>query len=156
MAKGRPDWTSSINITGQDIAEVIERPKYGAAQDAYSDTSIGEGMTVDIALIAGTGMVYGGVMKHEGSFDPDYIELSIVIDGTSFTIFSLEDINTWMMEDKKMAPFYEKYYSEEYDKYVLGMMPGITFETSWGMSVENKYGSGATDSMKFELIYALI
>ena len=152
----RPDWTSPINIAEQGIAQVIERPKYGAAQFAdYSDT-IAEGSYDALFSISGTGMIYGGVIKQLGSFGTFFIVIDIYIDGVELDYWDLLDLSTWQIEDKNMAPVWEQYYSEENDKYIQGITRGITFEESFKVYVHNCTGSGASDAVEAQLFYALI
>ena len=156
MSHGRPDFTSSINITGQDLLEVIERPKYGAAENAAYSASIAENDSATLFSVAGTGMIYGGSIYHSGAFDTDYVFLRAVIDGEDMPIFSIKIFNTWMIDEELMSILTEKYYSEENDKYIHRIARGITFETSFAIRLFNDLGSGAADYVVGELYFALI
>ena len=156
MAKGRPDWTSSINITGQDLAEVIERPKYGGAQYASYGGEIVEDSDDIIFSISGTGMIYGGIIYHSGAFDPDKVGNQPAIDEATMAYLSIEQLNIRQIEDKNMWFLFEQYYSEENDKYIQGIVRDITFETDYSIKIWNHAGSGAGDIVQASLMYALI
>ena len=156
MTHGRPDFTSSINITGQDLLEVIERPKYGSAQFAHYDDYIMRGGFDRLFVIAGTGMIYGGVIKHTGPYGPNHIEIDVFIDYSDVEQLTIYTLNDWQVEAKNMLPVWEQYYNTTQRKYIQGISSGITFEESFELQVANHYSSGATDTIEAHLIYALI
>ena len=156
MTHGRPDFTSSINITGQDLAEVIERPKYGESEFASYSGIIAEDDDAILFSVTGTGMVYGGQIYHLGAFDTSYAYIVPEIDGVVMTAASLAGLLDWQTEDKNMYICFDQYYSEENGKYINGITRGITFETSFLIGVLNVAGSGASDDIEAELWYALI
>jgi len=156
MAHGRPDWNTAINITGQDIAQVIERPMYGASEFAsYSDTIAEDGFDT-LFSITGTGMIYGGTLYHLGAFATNYIYIAPEIDGVVMTWATIAGLQDWQTEDKSMFVCFDQYYSEENDKYINGISHGITFESSFLIGIINIAGSGAADAIDAELWYALI
>ena len=156
MAKGRPDWTSSINITGQDLSEVISRPKYGEAEFADYAGIIAEDDDDILFSVTGTGMIYGGSLYHLFTGDTDYVFIIPEIDGIVMTYASLAGLMDWQTEDKNLHILFDQYYSEENDKYINGITRGITFESSFLIGVFNAAGSGASDDILAELWYALI
>jgi len=156
MAHGRPDWNTAINITGQDIAQVIERPMYGAANFAvYSDVIIEDNIET-LFSITGTGMIYGGAIAILGAFDTGYIYIATYIDGVSILATSIYDLNAYQTEDKSTFPLFDQYYSEENDSYIIGITRGITFETSCHVVVYNYIGSGDDATIGGSIWYALI
>lgn len=154
--KGRPDWTNSVNITGQDLAEVISRPKYGSVQIAAYLDDIAEDVVETVVSIAGTGMIYGGFIVHEGAFNPIAIAIAPYIDNITLTYLSMDWIHDYQIEDKNMWFFFNQYYSEANDKYIQGISGGITFETSYAIRIWNEAGSGASDTITLYIYYALI
>lgn len=156
MARGRPDWNTAVNIVGQDLAQVIERPMYGASEFAsYSDTIAEDGYDT-LFSITGKGMIYGGTIYHLGAFNTNYIYIAPEIDGVVMTWASVHGLLDWQIEDESMYVCYDKYYSVENAKYINGISRGITFETSFLIGIINIAGSGAADAINAELWYALI
>lgn len=156
MTHGRPDWNTAINIVGQDISQVVERPKYGESEFADYSGIIAEDSDDILFSVTGTGMVYGGSLYHLFTGATDYVFVVPEIDGVVMTYASLAGLMDWQTEDKIMHIVYDQYYSEENDKYINGITRGITFETSFLMGVLNVAGSGAADDVAAELWYALI
>ncbi len=156
MAHGRPDWTTAINIIGQDVAQVIDRSMYGASEFASYADIIAEDGYDDLFSISGKGMIYGGTIYHLGAFNTNYIYIAPEIDGVVQTWTSVAGLLDWQVEDKSMFVCYDQYYSEENDKYINGISHGITFESSFLIGVINIGGSGAADDIAAELWYALI
>ena len=156
MTHGRPDFTTSINITGQELAEVISRPKYGAAEDAYGNWILHEEQAETLISIAGTGMIYGGYIWVKDLSYGTRCALNVEIDGHAFQGHTPAGLNLHMIDSERSYHFYEKYYSEENETYSIGIMSGITFEESWMLDAENLLGSGSDILVVSTIIYALI
>ena len=150
------DRDRNTNIVGQDLAQVIQRPKYGAAQVATYYDVITEDDADALIDISGTGMVYGGYISLDFTGNPNYTLFSVAIDGVFSNWESLYSLNALQIVDPGMWILYEKYYSEENDKYILALTPGVTFETGFAIVFYNLLLSGASATVHSELWYALI
>lgn len=150
------DRDRNTNIVGQDLAQVIERPKYGAANLSHYNGTIQEDTDDEIMSVAGAGMLYGGVVTLGYSGNPNYIWFMPEIDGTTWSSYSVGGLNTDWIVDPGMWVLYEKYYGGDVNKYVLSLSPGITFETGFIIHVLNISGSGTPVNCWAELWYALI
>ena len=150
------DRDRNTNIVGQDLAQVIQRPKYGHGMDVEYSDIIAEGDSDDIISIAGTGVVYGGTVLLNSVGDTDYFYLTPELDGAAFGFSSPSGLNYWQVISPAEYIMYEKYYSEHWGKYIIGLTGGVTFETSYVLQLANLSGSGASVTVDTVLWYALI
>lgn len=152
--KGDTDGNLTLNIKAQDLAEVVNRPKYGAAADTYDAGSASNGLTKDAAIISGKGVIYGGYLYiTTDTPEADFI-IYPTIDGEGFNHVSIEDF--W--DHQIVTPYNWIMYLTQYDLindyFSFAFSPGTTFETSFKVT----FGTAqvGTHSYVCVVYYALV
>lgn len=151
-----PDFWANryVNVVAQDLGELINRPKYGAAARKQGVRNTLAGDSVLLCEVSGKGVTYGGYVKCQPAMShaDDYIYF--MIDGTSLiggTFKGLSDLGIHSAGDNL---FFVTLYDETNFNYSMSWAAGITFETSlkayyFNMTVENRL-------VTYWLYYALI
>lgn len=154
MASGFKDWDVPVNISGQELAEVTNRPKYGGSVgDDFSGAQVGVG-ELSLYTLTGKGMIYGGWLKAQDTIDGGSSFWRITLDGAAVyygafsaqPVFSFPGVNSSIIYCTKYDTVDHYYF------FVFGR--GFTFETSIAISYNN-LGAGAASVDGF-LFYALI
>ena len=57
MASGLPDYYNGVDVTYQTLAEIINRPKYGAGQRSTAAVAVDASAETTLITITGKGMV---------------------------------------------------------------------------------------------------
>jgi len=156
MASGTPDWYGfrMVNIFAQDLSEIINRPTYGAAQRSAGGTSATPTGLTTLVTVSGQGMIYGGYLYVDGTGTCDTDIWQITVDGTVMSASSLFQVNKRKITDKHMDILYEVNYDDTSFLYTHGIMPAITFETSFDIKYSET--NGRTPVVVATVIYALI
>jgi len=154
MPTGFPDWQVPINISAQELEEIINRPKYGSAQIAAGSKQLTPFGTATLVSIAGTGMIYGGYIYCSGASSQRNDIPFIEIDGVALSIVDLTNLQKRGTDEKYTDLLYLKKFDDIIFDYTVSLVYGITFETS----VTLKWGelAGATPTAFGRLYYALI
>lgn len=148
------DGVMKANISVQDLAELIMRPKYGsAAQESHSVTLTASGSNT-LKTITGTGILYGGRIWTIDSDIDTADEIELWVDGVVFA-----DMNWVAMKNSNYtvpepAGIYIVHYDTVEPRYVCGLIGGITFETS--ISLRYVCADATARTMSYGLLYALI
>lgn len=148
----------TLNIKTQDLAEIINRPKYGAAEIASNTVHLTTTATTTLFTISGKGMIYGGILY---SYDSDINPVDRISAFADYTppeesIFNeswknLVDRGVFL---EHALPLYLLRYDTVTPWYVVAFSHGITFESDFTV----KYtAQDATDRELFwRVVYALV
>lgn len=143
-----------INVNAQSLSEIINRPKYGGAiQGIINQLVVGVG-TGTLIEIAGTGIIYGGFLRVYPlvSHKTDYP--MITVDGN---LFAAGYTPEYLMKDYLCGYDYVWKlinYNDVDFEYVIGIIAGITFESSIKLQWYNSIAD--TILVGGRLIYATI
>lgn len=144
----------TIDIAAQNLAEIINRPKYGAAQRVVGSITATASTKVSLGSVSGKGMIYGGFIA---AYDTQTQALGLVyieIDGVVFAAWTFNSINGWKLYEEHSYPFYMLQYDDSGFFYTVGISRGLTFETSFEIFYEEQYGR--TPAVHFQVNYAVI
>ena len=143
----------TLNLKAQDLAEIINRPKYGAANVALANMiECSAGEWTPLITVSGRGVIYGGrVNITEAWNDSDFIAMEI--DGTELGSTGMSQMWGWGDTYPMPGWFYITRYDKTMPRLHLKIPTGITFETS----ARIKYYATATDRTVWgQLLYALV
>lgn len=150
-----PDfWESSVvNIITQDLAEIINRPKYGGARLLYGQEACPLNQWTTLFSLSGKGMVYGGLIIdiYAGANLNDSVRYSL--DAQTIFSDSFGSLNLYSVTNPLGHPVFLNKYSTADDQYCCSFSYGITFDTS--VLVEFFSQVQAKD-VGYRFIYALI
>lgn len=156
MGVDQPDfWQSSVvNIITQDLAEIINRPKYGGAITGSYYASVTASSVNTLISVSAKGMIYGGFILSEGSDvqgnDYPYIE----IDGERLSYHTFDEMKKWgYLKPHAVVPFLLCFDETNY-YYSVGFCYGYTFETGFKVYYEETHGR--TPTVTADLYYATI
>lgn len=132
MAKGAPDYYSTVNIRLQELARLLVRPVYGSAlTDTYIDF-IAADSTVTLFELTGSGQIYG-VSINSASPDESLAsnKVDIWVDGERQFMESLLWLNAGPSQlDRGLFPVCTQY--DDVDFFYTVVIPGeVTFEESF-------------------------
>lgn len=144
----------TLNIKAQDLSEIINRPKYGAANKLEAIVTVVAGTSTLLGTITGKGILYGGHLWVQPSNAAPFDSLMLKIDGTTLLGSKFGHMHELSINKEHAAGVYELHYNHTLRHYCVGIMPGITFESE----VEFYYseGGGFTPTPRLNVIYALI
>lgn len=176
MASGRPDYYIGVDITYQDLAELIvrpqnipqidvdiltqtlsevtNRPKYGGALLVHGSVAVTAGQINTLVGVDGKGMIYGGYVYLDYANSQSAGQVRMLADDQTLNYDSFSLLNNFgVTEPGRSAVFLSKYDDTNFI-YCAGLSHGITFETS----IELKYfeNQGYTPTVHYRLVYALI
>lgn len=169
MAHGAPDWHKlsdvdilaqtvgdiHINIAGQDISEIINRPTYGAAFKATSTKSQNPSTGQNYISITGTGIIYGGYIYTDATkLHPNDV-LRIIIDGEIVVSSTWEYLRKYRPKNIRSAPIILEVYDEITFIHMASINREFTFESSCVIYYANN-DAVETIGVNTELYYAVI
>lgn len=131
----------TLNLKAQDLAEIINRPKYGAMQHSEGGVTIGTGQEVTILQISGKGMTYSGYIYLYTSTEAYMSTPILYIDGTGSGQFRLDERLERFQAEENSDPFRIAIYNTVNNKFSVALKRGITFDTSLQISVINSSGT---------------
>lgn len=137
MASGFTDWDVPVNITAQQLNEVVNRPKYGAAQHADLFEFV-PGLTTSTRVsITGKGVTYGGFIRASHVAEMNSNKLIITIDGQAITTHSFFQMFLRGIFHEDQRYFWLVYYDSVYFDYMVRIQRWITFESSFKIEYVN-------------------
>lgn len=168
MATGAPDYYSQtyvdivaqtlasvgVNIILQDLAEVVERNKYGGATRGVLNISSVLNTYKEMISISGAGVIYGGwIRPHIGAnHSTDLIQIILdgnVVLGQHFgTIYSFTRYNN----DAKLV--FITRYDDVNNYFEIGFKPFVTFESELTINYKDVNVGGV--GILGELFYATV
>jgi len=153
--KGDADGNLTLNLKAQDLAEIINRPKYGAAQRADVSTSVPPDTTATLINITGKGMMYGGYEETTGDDTNNLDSPQILIDGNNFFMECFSNLNSWHLGTEGGSPIVLIRYDTTQGLYGVDIKYGYTFESSCTLKYRNASGT-STAYINAALYYALV
>lgn len=144
----------TIDIAAQNLAEIMNRPKYGAAQRVVGSITAPASTKVSLGSVSGKGMIYGGFIAVVHDLTQENSLVYIEIDGDVFAGWLLSSINHWGLNVENCYPFYMLRYDNAAFQYSVGISGGLTFETGFEVFYEDVYGR--TPIVHFQFNYALV
>ncbi len=154
MVSGLPDYYRGMNVAYQALAEMIVRPKYGAALLASGTKSVTPNSDNVLAAIAGKGMVYGGAVWLDHTSSQGNGQVRLWIDGVNLSPLSFIRLNDYGILKPRTWPVTLNTYNIVDYIYSAGISYGITFESALKISYDENNGGGPT--VHYRLVYTLI
>lgn len=149
-----PDYVSPINIIGQLLAEIINRPKYGGALVSEGHVDFTGIQTLDLTTISGKGMTYGGRIW---SSSPNLASNDLVSEYTDANRICSLYLNTgdfYAFPDPRTFPLVPIRWDPVGPSFAMGTAMGITFENELKFTYWHKTGTAIR--IYYEIVYALI
>jgi len=154
MAHGLPDFYRGVDIAYQALAEMIVRPKYGAAQNVHGSVSVSPLATTDLFTVSGKGIIYGGAIYLLSQSYQKECEPQLYVDGVLIGWESFEQLSEIEADVEHCLPLYLIKYSAPDNNYAVALSHGITFETSF--AAKYKETMNQTRTVNYNAVYALI
>lgn len=154
MASGLPDYKRGIDLALQSLAELIIRPKNGAAQLLAADVEVTASDKTPIGSFGGKGMIYGGLLYFTSTSTQDGSIPILSIDGVEITDLNFWDLKQFGADVENAYPFYVRRYDDANFIYCVGISGGITFETGFELLYDEK--KGKTPTVYCKVLFALI
>lgn len=154
MASGLPDYYRGVDIALQGLSEVINRPKYGGAQETAGGVVVTAGEEKELASISGKGMIYGGLLFLEHTASQSSGIPKLTVDGNLLSAMSFITMNDFNITKQWAFTLYLMTFDEVLFRYAVAVSNEITFETGFKLIYEEK--ENETPTVYFDLIYALI
>jgi len=154
MASGLPDYYRGIDLAYQALSELINRPKYGAAQISTGIVGVAAGGTETLFSISGKGVIYGGTVRIASNATQQYSTPRITLDATGLAATTLQNLKKYVVNVEHSMPIYLLAYDNTNWLYSVAYSHGITFETS----VLGQYTNAGslTATLTYFFIYAVI
>lgn len=148
------DGIMKANLSVQDLDFLTVRPAYGQVRRGTGSVSITADSTETIATITGKGLVIGGWFRWAGASSEASIAPIIKCDEVVVEQLAANVLNTYQQYPSTANPLYLIKYDDTYFSYIVGICPGLTFETSFEMAANNPYA--AAHSIAYHVFYALV
>ncbi len=130
------------------------RPKNGIPNGVFNTFLATANATVSVISITGKGILYGGRAGSGGVGSQKTDIYYLYIDGNLIGGAEFRTHDAWNLTSLYCSPFHILKYDDVFFEYMLGIIPGITFESSFEVFYEEK--NGRTPSISVEVIYALM
>lgn len=154
MAHGLPDFYRGVDIAYQALAQIIVRPKYGAAERVMGGTpAVANGEKV-VCSVSGKGILYGGYVYIDHTSTQRDSSVYIAIDGVTMGGDFFKYLNQFSLDKPRSALCYKLLYDDTIFEYSVALSPDITFETSLSLKYYERHGQ--TPTIYYFLLYALI
>ena len=147
----------TINVATQDLAEVITRPKYGAADGEYSNTLItahSPAEEEELISVAGKGVLYGGTLSVVHTSTQANSAPLLRADGAKVCNAGWKVMHDHRIVDPRMCAVYLKEYDPIGFRYVAAFREDTTFENT--LSVHYMDNHNSTPRVFCGIYYALI
>lgn len=144
----------TLNVKAQDLAEIINRPKYGGAIRSSDAVGFAAAGYTTFVTIIGKGMIYGGHIFAGAGQIKNTDSVHLYVDGEKLAEDMWSKMNEHQVTNSRSDGLYLLQYNVDAPRYTCGVMPGITFEES---VVLRYYTYDANwRSVYYNIIYALI
>lgn len=154
MAAGKPDYYRGVDISYQELAQVIVRPKHGGALYLSGQKAVSANSETTLLDVSGKGMIYGGSVWLDYTLTQADGEILIGNDASSILSPSFLRMNDYgILNPRSSVITLNKYDAVNYI-YCVGLSYGITFESAFALGyIEN---NGTTPTVHYNLVYTLI
>lgn len=154
MGHGLPDWYRGVDIAYQALAQLIVRPKYGAAQISDVTKAVNAGGLTEFYNISGKGVTYIQWIYVEGTATQKNDYGVLIIDGVNMGTPTFEESRKGGFTFPVSAFPTLGTFDEVNFYYSFYFGRGYTFEsTCVGYYIETH---GRTPSVRKGLVYALV
>ena len=149
-----PDFQLQTNIANQTLAQIINRPKYGAADSVEGNVAATANDETLICTVSGKGIIYGGRIQVPDVSAPEtsrprlYIDDELVV-GPNFIGMLRYGMCRYGAHIWTLSK-----YDQTAEIYVAVLQPGITFEES--ATLKYNEAEGQTPTVYGIIVYALV
>ena len=156
MAKGTRDYQTAIQISyveieGLDFLTI--RPAYGESKRFFGSVSCGASATTELVEVTGRGVVIGAYFRWTAASSWSSIQPIIKCEDVVIFQYAANVLNARKIYDPSLLPLYLIQFDDTDFEYIVGVQPGITFETSFKMEIQNPYGGSI--SVYYDICFAL-
>jgi len=145
----------TLNVKAQDLAEVINRPKYGAHTTVLFNNYVNASSDTTLFSVSGKGIIYAMLVAVMGAnvIDNDYVKYTFD-GGTEISSPTILQGIQFNFTDVYEGDFSVYCYDNTNYRYAVRGFYGITFETSFVMKYTETYGR--TPYVLARLFHALL
>ena len=143
-----------MNVSGQDLDILQSRPVYGAATGAVGSAAADASSITDLISVTGQGQIYGGFLETQGAGSIIADIPLVLVDGSAFSGLTIGGRDEKHITMPGMDILYDVDFLGSLNHVVLGLMPLITFESSFSISYSEQ--SGRTPQLFANVVYALV
>lgn len=154
MASGLPDYYRGMDLAFQALAELIVRPKYGAALLESGQIAVDANAETSLAAIAGKGMTYGGVVWLDDTNSQANAQVRLKTDDVNLSNLSFLRMIDYGIKNPRSWPVTINTYNQTDFIYSVGISYGVTFESK--LEIAYLEANGRTPTVHYRLVYTLI
>jgi len=144
----------TLNLKAQDLAEIINRPKYGACQQSSLNKTMPATEYYTLVDISGKGVIYGGFIYQTSGLLMSDCNIEFTIDSETFGT----EMFGMLFARGITIPFLDLVYIRDYDEtnayLCIGFTPNVTFETRFKVRISSTAPPNQVIAGK--LYYALV
>jgi len=130
MTSGFEDWQVPVNVVGQLLTELINRPKYGVPTTLFYGDTVSPHTMQNMGLISGKGQIYGGFVSWHSTGECKETGILLYLDGVLTANYSpLTLYNLSILRNGSFFIFL-LHYDNTYKLFTIGFSFPISFETS--------------------------
>jgi len=144
----------TLNLKAQDLSEIINRPKYGAANFAGGEIVVTANAETLLTTVLGKGIIYSGSFFTAWTSSQENSNVRLYIDGTLISSPRWGGMFTWAQASIHNTVIYLLCYDSVNFKYSAAISPFITFETSVTLKYLERHGG--TPTVNGGVWYALV
>lgn len=144
----------TLNIKAQDLLEIINRNKYGAAKLNIGYRADPPPTKSEVISVAGKGIIYGGTIEIINGTEAEKMIIDIDIDSEQFESRQIQNIFESGITGKLSVPILALRYDTVNQEFTIKIPDGVTFENSFTISVTGVLGSFGT--LTARVYYALL
>mgnify|MGYP001139474021 CR=1 FL=1 len=154
MGHGLPDFYRGVDIAYQALSELINRPKYGAAQKSFASVWVTPGVITNLISVSGKGIIYGGVLYLSPSTNQEGSSPRLTVDGIFLAGLSFYTLNRYGWNIPQSYVWYLTKYDNVNFVFSVGIGYPITFESSFVVGYKENYEVSVNVACDF--CYALV
>lgn len=143
----------TLNLKSQDLAEVINRPKYGGALLATGTKTFDGAWNGELLDVSGKGQTYFATMLSSPSVDRSSDSIQITVDGQNLSPHTISQLYTYGADKPLSYPVFIQHFDNDIFYYVIGMSYGVTFEQSLNITWSTGYTG---HSVTYYITYAVV
>lgn len=144
MASGFKDYQTQVNISGQALRPVLARAYLGRPLEVTSQNVFQPGETKNVMLLEDAGITLGGLIELRGSVSRKIDTFSISIDNRSSKQWSASTLLEFQNFKIGLSYLHLLKYDDVNFVYLIGIMPGLVFDTSFRIAFNEVTGSTVT------------
>ena len=143
----------TFDIVKQTLSFLTVRPAYGSAIQSDGSVSVPNITETPLVSVNHQGIVYNGIIEIDAAVDPNDCHVKIEVDGNEIFYASFKELldNSFLVGCNATMVLVR--YDTINENYIMSLVKGITFETSFELMAF--HSTGANLFYYFDVLYAL-